>query len=93
MGPNFLTRPNPTHGWTRPMYNCTSLRQLLDPCQTRNKTEQLCRCTLLHNKFAYMATVNFPSANNRQTNTASIHSDTDDDIIISRPNALLISQC
>jgi len=55
-------------------------------CQTWNKIEQLCRKTLLLDKVAE-ATVNFPSANNRQTNTAS--SGTDDDIIIS--SALLIA--
>ena len=45
---------------------------------------QQSRATLLHNFVARQvaqATINFPSANNRQTNMAS--SDTDDDIIIS----------
>jgi len=48
-------------------------------CQTRNKAGQLYRAT--------SATVNFLSANNRQSNMTS--SDTDDDIIIS--SALLIA--
>jgi len=60
----------------------TNLLFLLGPYQTRNKVYQLYWYC-----WYYSTTVDFPSANNRQTNMVS--SDTDDDIIIS--SALLIA--